>query len=290
MTGAHAVVHGAVSLVNAIATQKGATVGIDLKAEATIHVESGQSNNNDNDKIDIHSKNPTSSRLILETISKVIPKKIINENKITVDIDSNIPAGYGLKSSSAVSSAVALACARIFKPNLTDRQILLAGVNASIDTKVSITGAYDDACSCYYGGFNITNNAKRMRVRFANAPTDMIAIIHIPKNRKRGNIKNLKILSSIFECAWNMAKNEQYWDAMTVNGLAVSEILGYNSGIIAELVQNGAIGASMSGNGPAIAAVAQKNNESDIKNVFAEIDGTTITSKISNTKAHVYDL
>ena len=31
---------------------------------------------------------------------------------------------------------------------------------------VSITGAYDDACSCYYGGFNVTDNAKKKRMSF----------------------------------------------------------------------------------------------------------------------------
>ena len=86
--------------------------------------------------------------------------------------------------------------AKIFKPKLTDQQILLAGVDASIETKVSITGAYDDACSCYYGGFNVTDNGKRNRVYFEKAPTNLIAVIFIPKNRKRGNLKKLKIQKS----------------------------------------------------------------------------------------------
>ena len=102
-----------------------------------------------------------SSRLINKTVEKIIPKKDLDKNKIAITLNSEIPTGYGLKSSSAISSAVALACAKIFKPKLTDQQILLAGVDASIESKVSITGAYDDACSCYYGGFNVTDNAKK---------------------------------------------------------------------------------------------------------------------------------
>ena len=38
MAKAKATVHGAVSLVNAIANQKGATLGIELKVEAKIRV------------------------------------------------------------------------------------------------------------------------------------------------------------------------------------------------------------------------------------------------------------
>ena len=146
-----------------------------------------------------------SSRLINKTVEKVVSKKDLEKNKITITLTSEIPTGYGLKSSSAISSVVALACAKIFKPKFTDQQILLAGVEASIETKVSITGAYDDACSCYYGGFNVTDNGKRNRIQFEKAPTNLIAIIFIPKNRKRGNLKKLKILSSIFSNAWKLA-------------------------------------------------------------------------------------
>ena len=283
MAGASATVHGAVSLVNAIATQKGATVGIGLKVEAAVHAEPGNG-------IEIQSEKPASSRLIHSTIARVVSKRNMEQNKITVSLDSEIPAGYGLKSSSAISSAVALACARVFRPRLTDRQILLAGINASIESKVSITGAYDDACSCYYGGFNVTDNAKRRRVTFGKAPSSMTAVIYIPRKRKRGNIKSLKTLSSVFGNAWVMARNARYWDAMTINGLAAAAVLGQDSGIIADLIGHGAAGASMSGNGPAIAAVVRKGSESGVKRVFAKLDGTTIISEISNVKAHVHDL
>ena len=142
---------------------------------------------------------------------------------------------------------MALACAKIFKPRLTDQQILVAGVDASIESRVSITGAYDDACSCYYGGFNVTDNAKRERVHFEKGPANLIAVIFIPKNRKRGNPKKLKILSSIFENAWEMARHAIYWEAMNINGLATASILNSDPSIITSLIDKGALGASVSG-------------------------------------------
>jgi len=150
MAKVKATIHGAVSLVSAIANKKGATLGISLKVEATIETSEGKG-------IIIQSENKSlSSRLINKTIEKIVSKKDLEKNKITITLTSEIPTGYGLKSSSAISSVIALACAKIFKPKLTDQQILLAGVEASIESKVSITGAYDDACSCYYGGFNVS--------------------------------------------------------------------------------------------------------------------------------------
>ena len=284
MAKAIATVHGAISLVNAIANQKGATLGIDLKVVAEIETSPGSG-------IIIKSENKSlSSRLINKTIEKIISKKDLEKNKIVITLDSEIPTGYGLKSSSAISSAVALVCAKIFKPKFTDQQILLAGVEASIETKVSITGAYDDACSCYYGGFNITDNAKRKRIHFEKGPTNLIAVIYIPKNRKRGNLKNLKLLSSVFENAWELARKSNYWEAMIINGLATALILNSDPKIITNLIEKGALSASVSGNGPSIAAITKKENEVNIKKVFSNLEGRIIVSKISNKKAEVHEL
>ncbi|MCP2505701.1 MAG: shikimate kinase [Nitrosopumilus sp.] len=284
MVKVKATVHGAVSIVSAIANKKGATLGIELKVEATIETSEGKG-------IVIQSENRSlSSRLINKTIEKIVSKKYLEKNKMLITINSEIPTGYGLKSSSAISSAIALACAKIFKPKLTDKQILVAGVDASIESKVSITGAYDDACSCYYGGFNVTDNGKRKRIHFERIPSNLIAVIFIPKNRKRGNLKKLKILSSIFNNAWELAKEKKYWESMTINGLATSAILNSDPKIIVDLIEKGALAASVSGNGPSIAAIVKKDNLSNVKKVFEALEGNIIVSKVNNKKAEVNEL
>ena len=284
MVKAKATVHGAISLGNAIAIKKGATLGIALKVEATVEASSGNG-------IILKSKNKSiSSRLINKTVEKIVSKKDLEQNKITITLDSEIPTGYGLKSSSAISSAIALACAKIFKSKFTDRQILLAGVDASIESKVSITGAFDDACSCYYGGFNVTDNAKKKRIHFEKGPTNLVVVIFIPKNRKRGNLKNLKPLSSVFKKAWELARKANYWEAMIINGLTTASILNSDPEIITSLIEKGALGASVSGNGPAVAAITKKENEANIKKVFSALEGNLIISKVSNKKAEVHEL
>ncbi len=284
MARVRATVHGAISLVNAMATRKGATLGIGLRVAVTaesgpgsgIVMESGDRN--------------LSSRLVKRTVEAVVPRRDLESRRISLSLDSEIPAGYGLKSSSAISSAVALACAGIFRPGLSDRQVLLAGVNASIASRVSVTGAYDDACACYYGGFNVTDNAGRKRVRAERGPANLAAVIFVPRNRKRGNTKNLKALSAAFGNAWDLARRSRYWDAMVVNGLATSAALGSDPGLIPRLLENGAYGASVSGNGPAIAAVVKKGGERRIRRVFGGLEGRTISSGISNRKAEVHEV
>jgi shikimate kinase len=131
MAQAQATLHGAISIVNAVATGKGATLGVSLKTSALLETSPGNG-------VFIESRNKAiSSRLINKVIQKVIPKNDLENTKIQISLQSEIPTGYGLKSSSAISSAVALACAKLFRPKWNDSQILLAGVDASIESKVS---------------------------------------------------------------------------------------------------------------------------------------------------------
>ena len=284
MTKVKATVHGAISIVNAIATGKGATLGISPKVEALMEESSGTG-------INIHSDNQSlSSRLISRTIEKIIPKKQLAKSKLDLQLNSEIPTGYGLKSSSAISSCVALAAAKLFGQKIDDSKILLAGVNASIETKVSLTGAYDDACACYYGGFNVTDNYKRKIILTKKAPTNLKVVVFIPNSRKRGNVKKLKTLNYVFERAWNFAKNEDYWNAMILNGFATASILNADPKLITALVEKGAIGASISGNGPSIAAVTKQANITSIKKVFSNLDGKVVVTKINNKRAEVHEL
>lgn len=279
-----ATVNGAISLVNAIATWKGATLGIESRVEATVSASDGKGI-----RLELDNQN-VSSRLVNKVVEFAVPKKELEKNKIEISLTSEIPTGYGLKSSSAISSVVSLACHKLFKSNYTDGQVLAAGIDASLATKVSMTGAYDDACACYFGGTVVTDNKARKIVRSSQTPTDLGVVIFVPKSRKRGNIKQLATLEPIFNRAWSFAKNGDYWNSMILNGYATSAVLGSDPKIISGLIENGALGASVSGNGPAIAAVVKKDNASKIKKVFSEHEGAVLVSEINNKKAEVHEL
>ena len=77
---------------------------------------------------------------------------------------------------------------------------------------------------------------------------------------------------------------------MILNGFATSSILNSDPKLITKLVENGAMGASISGNGPAIAAVCKQADTSKIKKVFSSLDGRTTVSQINNKRAEVHEL
>jgi len=284
MTQVVSKVFGAVSIVNAIATGKGSTLGIDTFVEITLTKKEGKG-------IHITSENKSiSSRLINKLIENMIPKKILDDTRLELDFKSNIPTGYGLKSSSAISSAVVLSCAKAFGKTMSDDEILKLGAKTSIQTKISITGAYDDACACHFGGFNVTDNSKMRLLHREIAPKDLQAIIFLPKSRKRGNLKKLKEFKDAFEKSWQLAKNSDYWNAAILNGIATSSILNSEPNLIMKLMEKGALCATISGNGPSIMAITDRKNKSRVQKEFSGLDGKIMISNINNKKAYVHEL
>jgi len=284
MTEIVAKVYGAVSIVNAIAIGKGSTLGIDTFVETTLKKREGKG-------IHITSENKTiSSRLINKLIENMIPKKVLDNTKLELDFRSNIPTGYGLKSSSAISSAVILSCAKAFGKIMSDEEVLKLGAKTSIQAKVSITGAYDDACACHFGGFNVTDNLKMKLLHRELGPKDLQVVIFLPKSRKRGNLRKLKEFKDAFEKSWQLAKNSDYWNAAILNGIATTTILNSEPDLIMKLIEKGALCATISGNGPSIMAITDKKNKSRVQREFSGLDGKIMISNINNKKAYVHEL
>jgi shikimate kinase len=274
-------VHGAVSIVNAIATGKGSALGISLKVTAEVELQKGHG-------LRVITGKNGDNELIKNIIQKTIPKRIIESSKMTVKVDSEIPIGYGLKSSSAVSNAVALACSQIEKDDdVNDYAILEVAVRSSLEAKVSLTGAYDDATACYFGGFTVADNYSRQLIRKERAPENLYAIILLPSNTSRGDVHKLRNLSDIFIDAFRFAESGQYWKAMKLNGVLASAALSSSYIPVMVAMEHGALSASISGNGPSIAAVGYEDAVEPIVDALSRFEGKIIVSRVNNEKANV---
>lgn len=275
-----AIVHGAISIVNAIATGKGSALGISLKVTAEVELQKGHGLRF------ITGRN--GDRLIKNIIQKTIPKETIESNMISIRVDSEIPIGYGLKSSSAVSNAIVLACSQIAREeDINDNTILEVAALSSLEAKVSLTGAYDDATACYFGGFTVTDNYSRRLIRKERAPENLYAIIILPSSTTRGDVRKLRNLYDIFIDAFRFAESGQYWKAMKLNGVLASAALSSSYAPAMAAMEHGALSASISGNGPSIAAVGNEDAIEPIVGALSKYDGEIIVSKVNNEKANV---
>jgi shikimate kinase len=276
-----ATMHGAVSIVNAIATGRGSSLGISLKVVAEIEIEKGQG---------LRIQGKKGNNLVTSVIHNALPRNVLADNFLSISIESEIPSGYGLKSSSAVSNALALACNKIINEDINDYTVLDIAVRSSLDAKVTITGAYDDASACYFGGIVLTNNRTNKLLRRERAPDDVYAIIFLPKNPSRGNVHKLAALSDLFSEALNLAERREYWKAMKLNGVLTSVILGTNYQTVLTAFEKGALAASTSGNGPSVAALAYKEEVESIRSVFSKSSYDILVSKLNNQKASVQEV
>jgi shikimate kinase len=275
-----AVVHGAISIVNAIATGKGSALGVSLKVTADVELQKGHGLRF------ITGRN--GHKLIKNIVQKTIPKQIIESNMIIIKVDSEIPIGYGLKSSSAVSNAVALACSHIeMEEDTNDYEILEVAARSSLEAKVSLTGAYDDSTACYFGGFTVTDNYSRRLIRNERAPDNLYAVILLPSNSSRGDVSKLTNLSDIFIDAFRFAESGQYWKAMKLNGVLASAAFSSSYTPVMAALEQGALSASISGNGPSIAAVGYADAVESVIDALSKFEGKIIVSRVNNEKANV---
>jgi shikimate kinase len=272
------IVHGAISIVNAVATGYGSAMGISQNVKVEIISKKGSG---------LIFQKGGGSLMIKKIIYDVLQSKYINNNQLLININSEVPSGMGLKSSSAVSNAVALACISLTNKEISDEFVLNSAIDASLYAKTTITGAYDDSTACYYGGFVTTDNYKRKIWKRENSPTDISAVIFLPNNKKRGDVTRLKLLSDIYLEAFQLAYSGQYWKAMTLNGVLTSALLSNSYTITRMCLENGALAASISGNGPAIAAVVRESEVQKIKSVLSNLDGRVIISRTNNQKASI---
>lgn len=274
-----ATMHGAVSIVNAIATGNGAALGISLSVTAEAEMTRGKGLRFLTGRSD--------DRLVANIAKNVLPAGTLEKNQVSVRVRSEVPIGFGLKSSSAVSNAIALALSRLVSSKVDDMAVLDAAVKASLDAKVTITGAFDDATACYFGGFVVTDNYARRLIRREKAPDNLYAVLFLPRNTPRGDVTKLRDLSDLFLDAYKLAEAGEYWKAMKMNGVLASAALSSSYKPALAALEKGALAAGMSGNGPSVAAVAYEDEVDDIKYAFSKFNGKVIVSKVNNQKAFV---
>jgi len=236
--------HGAISIVNGISTRKGAAIALSLYAKVYMEY-----NVSDYTIINFRTNQQANTLLIQKVVEKIV--KINNWKGIHANIfvDSQIPVSVGLKS----SSAVAIALFRSFSYKKDDMLELVSQSN--IEAGISITGAFDDAASCYYNGITIADNEKNVVIK--NIPSETWhVLICIPKYTiQKNNIDKSQydIHKKEFEEALSCLIEGDTIKAIEKNGIAMSKICNIDlNHIKKELEGTNALVVSISGAGPAV--------------------------------------
>jgi shikimate kinase len=284
---AAAIAHGAATIVNAIALGNGAAFGVNLwtKAEVTLTDEPAII------KGEITSDPAESTVLIERTAARVFQHFGVEKRfGAKVKTRSNIPIARGLKSSSVAANAVALATAAALGETLDDLTVVKLGVEAAFDAKVTVTGAFDDACASYFGGAVVTDNVKRKVVKRFTLPEDLTVLFHVPSSKAYtgdSDVNRLRLVKPLVKIAYKEALKENLWEALTLNGLIYSAALGYDASVVLDALAAGALAAGLCGKGPAVTAVVTDDKVDSVKQALQRHGGEVLQARLNHEKAKV---
>ena len=282
-----AVAHGAASILNAFATGKGAAIGIGLWTRAKVSLRDGAGEMSGF----IASEPQESSRLTTSVAAKVL-QHYGYEGKLHGEVvtSSNIPTAVGLKSSSAAANAVALATVSALDQETEDDVLVEIGVDASLECGVSLTGAYDDSFASWHGGAVLADNKTRKVEKVLKLSENIRFIILVPPRRRlTGSLdpRRFAPIKRISELAYTEASTGHMWDALTLNGLAFSAVLGEDPRPALSALQAGALGAGLSGKGPAVVAAVEERDSKSVREAFEKFEGRIIETEPNLSRARV---
>jgi shikimate kinase len=288
LTGkATAIAHGAATIVNAIALGRGSAFGVDLWTKAEVKL----TDKPNIVEVEITSDPNESTLLVEKTVQRVLKRLNVERNfGAKVKTTSNIPIARGLKSSSVAANATALATVAALDKTLDDLEIVKIGVEAAFDAKVTITGAYDDACASYFGGAVITDNLDRVILKKMPLPQELTVLFHVPPQKVYtidSDVARLQTVKPLVELAFRQAMDGKIWEALTLNGLIYSSASNLNATIAIDALAAGAVAAGLCGKGPAISAVAPNDKADEVKAALQTYEGEILTSHVNLKKATV---
>ncbi|MCW4015551.1 MAG: shikimate kinase [Candidatus Bathyarchaeota archaeon] len=288
LTGkAEAVSHGAATIINAIATGNGAAVGVDLWTKAAVALTDEVSHVD----VVIRSDSSENPALAQKTVERVLGHfGLEKEFGAKVETTSTIPVAKGMKSSSAAANAIALATTTALNRSLDDVTVVKLGVDAALDAKVTITGAFDDACASYFGGVVITDNTERKIVKRFELTETPAVLFYVPPKKAYtvgSDVKRMKAMADAVSIVYNQALDGNYWAALTLNGLIFSSALGYDPSPAADAITAGAVASGLSGTGPAVCAIVADEKVDAVKNVWQKREGEILEARVNLEKARV---
>lgn len=275
---------GAITILNAIPTGIGAAMGITLQTDAEVIISDGKPGISV--KLEEKMEDDTLARECIKLIFESLDKELTD---VRVSTRSSIPISRGLKSSSAAANAMSLATFRALNAEIDDVDVIKLGVEAAKKANVTVTGAFDDACACYFGGIAVTDNSKMKIIERVPKPKEKLRVIlHVPeqKIRKKGITKDTfgKQMTE-FKKVEKLVLDGEYFEAMIQNGKLIAKGLGIKDSISNKALKAGALAAGITGTGPAIAIIVENSKFEDVLDIVTADCEAVITAHLNEVPA-----
>lgn len=265
---------GAITLVNALSTGIGCALAIDLpvRAEIDLRINAALSAS----RVQVEPKADT--ELVRETLAVGLARFAPGETfSGELRIDSHVPPGRGLKSSSAVGGAVLRAIGSALRQSRPVEELARLAAQVAQEIGLSATGAYDDCLAALRGGLVLSDNGKRAELRSLPFPLDLGVGLWIPAEshvRSTLWLERFRAESQAGRTAVEAARTGRWAEAMAANSLLVERLMGYKYGPLrADLLAHGAVMCGVTGMGPSVAALAPPASLPEVVSCFPSGQG-----------------
>ncbi len=265
--------HGAATIVSAISSYYGVSFGVSLRTKATLRKGDGEGTT-----VEVSGPEKVDDRLVLECVRYARGAGLL-DGHVHVSVESQIPPSRGMKSSSSVSLAVLGAAMQSSGRKFTDGTLLRMSAEASIRAGVSVTGAYDDAAACHYGGIVFTSNRSMRIMKRLQIRGGYKTVFCIPRRRISKPslpIAELSKHSAEMKAMYDAARKGMLSEACMSNTMLLCSLLDIDPSPAAEAARAGAVMSGLTGTGPAFFAVAGGDDVNEIVSVMGRYGSTIV--------------
>lgn len=251
----HGRAHAAVGILNATATGIGCALAVEGGIEAEWTWTDGPG---------LEFKGPSDDRLA-QAVLQQTGRSLGLAGGARVRTTSTFPSSRGLKTSSGAALALVQAAHEAAGLPLSRDAAVPLAIAASEAAGVTLTGAYDDQVAATRGGCHVTDNRARRVLASVPVPAWQVAVwvpeAHIAKKALRG-VATSPIAAELAPLA-DLVRQGRAPEALTRNGAAFTRLyaaagLPVTAAPAQAALDAGALGAGLSGTGPAVAALFER--------------------------------
>ncbi len=274
------------TIVNAIATGKGAAFGIGLRVQAMVELTNGQ-----RIRGKVIGGGKESPKLIEICVRRVLEHLGVRRAYgARVETRSEFPIAVGLSSSSAAANATVIATFAALGVKPKPKLVLDLGIDAAFEAGITITGALDDAAASLLGCGVITDNLRRKILKRFKVNPKLKVVVYVPSTKfytYKAKSFDLSSIKKSVEAVHGMALRGEVWDALSINGLLYSGILGHDPMPAFVAMSKGALASGLTGTGPAIVAVARPDDAAAVAMAWRSWRGRVIITRPAAEGARV---
>ena len=255
--------NGAISILHALGLGRGCSIGIQLTTTVQI-VE---------DAVDIEDDR---NGLLVAVEKCWRDRGLPIPDQFGWKVDSSIPIGQGLKSSSALSCAALRALNSCAWTGLSNSEIADIAAKSQLISNCAKTGSMDDNWASLEPGWKLVDPAlsasESIILQGDIDPSLSILILLRGKRTVEISAEDFSQHEQIFERSLASLLRGSVLDALSSNGMAVAAATDDHEALrICNLsIASGAIAAGISGSGPSIAIVCFQDDSTSLSKLFSE--------------------